>query len=114
MADINNDGKLDIVGMLIHNYGYMPLGKTSVFWMEYIGNEPGRDNWTTHVIKWSDGSFTAKGFQGEKWDHCRFEDVDRGGDLDIVGNCEEHYESVSRKQRKTLVGVVWFENKIVP
>jgi hypothetical protein len=114
MADINNDGKMDIVGMLIHNYGYMPSGKTSVFWMEYSGNEPGTDNWTTHVIKWSDPLFSGKPFQGEKWDHCRFDDVDKDGDLDIVGNCEEHYKFVSGKQKQTLVGVVWFENKLVP
>ncbi len=114
MVDLNNDGKMDLVGMLIHDYGYMPSGKTSVFWMEYSGDGPGTDNWTTHVIKWSDPVFSGRAYQGEKWDHCRFDDVDKDGDLDIVGNCEEHYKFVSGKQKQTLVGVVWFENKLVP
>jgi len=82
--------------------------------MEYSGNKPGKDNWTTHVIKWSDPIFSGKRFQGEKWDHCRFDDVDKDGDLDIVGNCEEHYKFVPGKQNQTLVGVVWFENKLFP
>jgi len=106
IADLNGDGKPDIVGMLIHDIGFLPAGKASVFWMEYAGDEPAADNWTTHVIKWSDHSETLSRGRGEKWDHIRFEDVDRDGDLDIVANCEEHYD----KDRKTIVGVVWFEN----
>ena len=76
--------------------------------MEYTGETPKADNWITHVIKWSDGFFSGKENQGEKWDHCRFVDLDRDGDLDIIGNCEEYYD----KDRNTLLGVVWFENTI--
>ena len=108
IADLNGDGQLDIVGMLIHNFGDLPEGMASVFWMEYTGDEPTADNWVTHVIKWSNGSQTGRNFRGEKWDHLRFLDMDRDGDLDIVGNCEEHYDS----RRRTLVGVVWFENRL--
>tara|TARA_Y100000588_G_scaffold388887_1_gene490195 strand:+ start:7054 stop:8304 length:1251 start_codon:yes stop_codon:yes gene_type:complete len=112
LVDIDHDGKLDIVGMTIHNYGYTPLGKASVFWMQYEGDEPGVDNWITRVIKWSDGFFSPQAWNGEKWDHMRFVDVDRDGDLDIVGNCEEYYIR-DNNNRRTQVGVVWFENPIL-
>jgi hypothetical protein len=90
IVDLNGDGKLDIVGMLIHNWGYTAPDKAMVFWMEYTGEAPGADNWETHVIKWSDGYSTGGAFNGEKWDHCRFVDLDRDGDLYIIGNCEEY------------------------
>ena len=109
LVDINNDGKLDIVGMTIHNYGYTPKDKASVFWMEYQGETPGTDNWVTHVIKHSDGIFSGRRFQGEKWDHMRFVDFDEDGDLDILGNCEEYYDN----DRNTILGVVWFENPTI-
>ena len=110
LADINGDGRLDIVGMLIHDEtGNLPAEKASVFWMEWRGEKPLADNWITHVVKWSDGVNTGKKYQGEKWDHCRFTDMDADGDMDIVGNCEEHYTG-ERSNRTTIVGVVWFEN----
>lgn len=109
LADLNNDGKLDIVGMTIHNYGYTPRDIASVFWMEYEGDTPGADNWDTHVIKYSDGVFSGYRFQGEKWDHMRFIDLDEDGDLDILGNCEEYYDP----DRNTILGVVWFENPTI-
>lgn len=109
LADINNDGKLDIVGMTIHNYGYTPRDKASVFWMEYEGDAPGTDNWITHTIKNSDGVFSGYRFAGEKWDHMRFIDLDEDGDLDILGNCEEYYDP----ERNTILGVVWFENPTI-
>jgi hypothetical protein len=108
IKDINGDGKQDILGMTIHNYGYTPKGKATVFWMEYTGEKPGSDNWETHPIKWSEGFFSGRTYQGEKWDHCRFVDLDRDGDLDIIGNCEEYYNM----DRNTILGVVWFENRL--
>ena len=113
LVDLDQDGKLDIVGMTIHNHGYTPIGKASVFWMQYQGDEPGVDNWITRVIKWSDGFFDYSGYsgRGEKWDHMRFVDVDRDGDLDIVANCEEYY--LTSENRRTLLGVVWFENPML-
>lgn len=109
LVDINNDGKLDIVGMTIHNYGYTPQDKASVFWMEFEGDTPGTNNWITHPIKYSDGVFSGYRFQGEKWDHMRFIDLDEDGDLDILGNCEEYYDP----DRNTIIGVVWFENPTI-
>ena len=118
LADINGDGRLDIIGMLIHDEkGNLTADKASVFWMEYTGDEPKADNWITHVIKWSDGSNTGRKFMGEKWDHCRFMDVDdeRCPDhktcIDRVGKCEEHYR-IEGGKRITIIGVVWFENRL--
>ena len=108
MADLNGDGKMDLVGMLIHDpKGKLPTTKAAVYLMTYEGTRPTADNWTTHVIKWGDGASGGRMFKGEKWDHCRFVDIDRDGDLDIFGNCEEHYN----EKRETVIGVVWFENK---
>ena len=112
VVDLNGDGKLDIVGMTIHNYGYTPIGKASVFWMEYLDDRPDTKNWQTHVIKWSDGIFSGTSWQGEKWDHMRFVDLDEDGDLDIIANCEEYYEIVNGNP-KTHLGVVWFENPTI-
>jgi hypothetical protein len=112
VVDLDGNGRLEIVGMTIHNYGYTPFGKASVFWMEYLGEKPGINNWQTHVIKWSDGIFSGSNGIGEKWDHMRFVDLDGDGDLDIIANCEEYYEIVEG-ERKTLLGVVWFENPTI-
>jgi hypothetical protein len=109
MADLDGDGKMDLVGMLIYGKGLNPPpDKASVYWMSYSGTKPTADNWTTHVIKWGDGG-TAGGWRGEKWDNIRFGDIDGDGDLDIVGNCEEHHDA----QKKTIIGVVWFENPTI-
>jgi hypothetical protein len=98
---------MDLVGMLIHDFnGKLPADKAAVYLMTYAGNRPAADNWSTQVIKWGDGVDGQRKFRGEKWDHCRFTDVDGDGDIDIVGNCEEHYDA----RRKTIIGVVWFEN----
>ena len=103
IADLDEDGKPEVIGMLIHYYGTIPETKASVF-----GMTPGEEEWGFEVIKMADGSYFDRTSQGEKWDHMRFADVDRDGDLDIVGNCEEHYS----EGRKTIVGVVWFENPL--
>lgn len=109
--DVNQDGKLDIVGMLIHNDGKLPADKASVFWLEFTGEKPTADNWTFHAIKMGDGANTYHQWIGEKWDHCLFSDVDRDGDMDIVGNVEEHYRPVGGKN-ESVFSVVWFENPL--
>lgn len=110
-ADLNGDGRIDIVGALIHNDGNLPKDKASVFWMEYVGDKPGKE-WRTSVIKWSDGANTRRQWVGEKWDHLLFDDVDRDGDLDIVGNVEEHYFRDADGKTKSHFSVVWFENPL--
>lgn len=111
LIDLNQDGRLDVVGMLIPLDGVLPKEKASVFWMEYEGDKPGKDNWKTHAIKWADGSNTRSHARGEKWDHCRFADVDGDGDMDIVANAEEHFENVDGKN-KPIFAIIWFENPL--
>ncbi len=99
-ADLNGDGRKEIISGLIHNDGHFPAEKAAIIAMSRFGRgvEPG--NWACDVIKWSDG-FAGRGrFDGEKWDNFFFDDVDRDGDLDIVANCEEYKK----------LGVEWFEN----
>lgn len=107
IGDVNNDSRPDIVGMLIHRDGSLPTDKAAVFWMENSGN-PLNGSWQTHVIKWGDG-FTGFGaLNGEKWDQCLLQDVDRDGDLDVVANCEEF-----NVLGFVYIAVVWFENPLV-
>jgi hypothetical protein len=111
LVDLDGNGRLDVVGALIHDEkGALPAGKAAVFVMSFSGAAPTTDNWTTRVIKWSDGADTGQKFRGEKWDTLDFADIDGDGDLDIIANAEEHYDL----QRRTIVGVVWFENPARP
>jgi len=108
IGDINNDTKPDILGMLIHHDGFLPIYKASVFWMEYSGADALTSEWQTHVIKWGDGFIGIGMYNGEKWDQCLFEDVDRDGDIDIVSNCEEFHTLGF-----VFISVVWFENPMI-
>jgi len=108
IGDINNDAKPDILGMLIHQDGDLPITKASVFWMEYSGSDPLTAEWDTHVIKWGDGFIGIGMYNGEKWDQCSFEDVDLDGDMDIVANCEEFHTLGF-----VFISVVWFENPLI-
>ena len=94
--------------MLIHQDGDLPITKASVFWMEYSGSDPLTAEWDTHVIKWGDGFIGIGMYNGEKWDQCLFEDVDRDGDIDIVANCEEFHTLGF-----VFISVVWFENPLI-
>ena len=108
IGDINNDTKPDILGMLIHYDGSLPIDKAAVFWMEFSGADPLSANWQTHVIKWGDGFIGIGMYNGEKWDQCMLEDIDRDGDIDIVANCEEFHTLGF-----VFISVVWFENPTI-
>lgn len=100
LADLNNDGLIDIIGGLIHKNGILPRSKSSVFWMENKGD----GTWETHTIKFSEGFIGLMEFNGEKWDLCLVADLDGDGDLDIIANCEEY------NRLHNIISVVWFEN----
>ncbi|UCD00712.1 MAG: VCBS repeat-containing protein [Promethearchaeota archaeon] len=108
IGDINDDKKPDILGMLIHYDGLLPISKAAVFWMEFSGVDALSANWQTHVIKWGDGFIGIGMYNGEKWDQCMFIDIDRDGDIDIVANCEEFHTLGF-----VFISVVWFENPTI-
>jgi hypothetical protein len=119
VVDLNGDGRLDLVGLLIHEERALPGDKAAAFWMEYQDVEPRADNWTTHVIKWGAGRLMRLPMFGEKWDQISFADVDQDGDLDIVANCEEWWVDEgeyrffwNRLLDPISVSVVWFENRL--
>jgi hypothetical protein len=100
IADLNGDGRREIISGLIHHDGLFPRDKAAIVVIDCVGDPLNARHWRFKTIKWSDG-FRGRGrFDGEKWDNFFFDDVDRDGDLDIVANCEEY---------KNL-GVEWFEN----
>lgn len=103
VADLNQDGKMDIIGALIHKNGVLPGDYAAVFWMEQ-----GENRWITHVIKWGDNFRGFGTFNGEKWDQLIPSDVDSDGDLDLVANVEEY------NRLRSILAVVWFENPYIP
>ena len=99
-ADLDGDGREEIVIGLIHKDGTFPKEKAALAALRYTGDAPAADNWQVEVIKWSDGFNKGSKWHGEKWDNMLFKDLDADGDLDIVANCEEY----------GVLGVEWFEN----
>lgn len=118
IVDLNEDGRLDLVGMLVHEDRIIPQDFAAAFWMEWHGDAPDESNWTTHVIKWGSGQTMLLPTLGEKWDGVQFDDVDRDGDIDIVANCEEWWENGGQvvpfweSPGLSTMAVVWFENRM--
>lgn len=99
LADLNNEGRLDIVGAAIHRDGQLPQDVAALWWLEQ-----GPLGWVPHVIKWGSGFLGLGPFNGEKWDQLIVLDVDQDGWKDIVANVEEF------NRLRAILAVVWFEN----
>jgi hypothetical protein len=120
LADVDRDGDLDVVGMLIHDGGDLPADKASVFVLLNEGEPFAGDGWRLLPVKWGpDVTMLIPGF-GEKWDQADVVDVDGDGDLDIVANCEEWWVEDQGEVTPffapglatSSVAVVWFENRL--
>lgn len=120
LADIDRDGDLDIVAMLIHEDNVLPPDKASVFVLLNEGAPWSASGWRFLPVSWGSGTtMRVPGF-GEKWDQADISDVDGDGDLDIVANCEEWWAEPQGEVSwfftpglaTSSVAVVWFENRL--
>lgn len=119
IADMNDDGRPDLVGMLTHDDGVLPVGKASVYWLSFDGGRLSADDLRVHAIKWSPGRVSDTTLFGEKWDQVDIRDIDGDGDPDIVANDEEWMQEpdgefglYSARTEGETVAVVWFENTL--
>jgi hypothetical protein len=120
LADLDRDGDLDVVGMLVHQDGDLPADRAAVFVLLNEGQPFRADGWRLLPVKWGSGTtMLIPGF-GEKWDQVDVTDVDGDGDLDVVANCEEWWVEPKGEVAPfpteglatTAVAVVWFENRM--
>ena len=90
IADVNNDGKKDIVASFVD--AFVPL--LGVVWFENTGN-PYTPHWPTHNVS---------GPAGDKFDMVHLVDLDGDGDLDMI-TTEENTDNALYG-----LGLVWYRN----
>jgi FG-GAP-like repeat len=120
LADLDGDGRLDVLGMLTHRDGELPAAKASVWWMGYRGDPRRADAWQTHVIQWGPGRTMWLRELGESWDQADVADVDGDGDLDVVADQGSWWALPGFEARPfywkhthpSSVSVVWLENRL--
>lgn len=100
VADLNGDGRPDIVGAAIHRDGRLPKNVAALWW---LAQTP--EGWVPHGIKWGSGFLGLGTFNGEKWDNLVLVDANGDGRMDIVANVEE------MNRIRSILAVVWFENQ---
>ncbi|MHC4995071.1 MAG: FG-GAP repeat domain-containing protein [Planctomycetota bacterium] len=89
VADIDLDGRLDLVHTTNTNVRKEDKAKVAVAWMSYQGSADSA-RWTSHAISPPGGA---------KYDLIQLVDLDADGDLDLMC-CEENAQ----------LGVFWYEN----
>jgi len=92
IADMNSDGKPDIVYTAEHAEGDLE----GVFWLSY-NNQPTNPTWEWHKIS---------GPVGVKFDRMELIDLDGDGDLDVL-TTEENFGEDSKG-----LGIIWYENPL--
>lgn len=96
-ADVNNDGKLDIIAQGGY-YGYSTVN--SIFWYENLGN---KEFGSKTLITSFTGDQSAH--SGNYWGRCSFADFDGDGDQDIVWSAYKPWNQEG-------VGLHWQENQL--
>ena len=83
------------------------------FWFE-LQVDGLADQWDFHPVRCRNGYNSNKGQVGEKWDQILLKDVDQNGNLNEIGNDEEHYTRNSLKDElpQAYLTVAWFENPL--
>jgi hypothetical protein len=120
VADLDGDGRLEVIGFLSHENSAVPTDKASVFRMIPPKGRLTARGWTIDVIAWGPGATMQTPTFGSKWDQADVTDVDGDGDLDIVANNEEWWVNPAGEQASfddprsdpASVSVVWFENRL--
>ena len=95
VADIDLDGRLDVVISCEHAY----KGRVGVFWMSY-DESPTEPQWAMHSISGSDGYI---------FDLIQLADLDGDRDMDVI-TLEEKGPYLARGYQGKELGVVWYEN----
>lgn len=118
VADLDDDGRLDLVGLTSQSGNVLPGDRAAAFWMSYAGDTPRADNWTTQVIKWGSGRTMDTPDSGETWTDLELADLDADGDLDMVATCESWLlagsvrEFTASRADAATAAVRWFENRL--
>jgi len=84
-ADLNGDGRLDLVGALIHNDGNLPKTKLRCFGWRTTAARLRRGKSRDQVLRRCEH---ARPVDRREMDHLIPLDVDGDGDIDLLGNVE--------------------------
>ena len=120
VADLDGDGRNEVIGFLSHENSDVPTTTASVFRMIPPADGLASDGWRTEVVAWGPGVTMQAAVLGSKWDQAQTTDVDGDGDLDIVANNEEWWANTAGEYAMfddpasdpSSVSVVWFENRL--
>jgi hypothetical protein len=121
VADLDGDGRDEVIGFLSHENSVVPTTTASIFRMIPPEGALGPDGWTLAPVLWGPGGTMQAVQFGSKWDQADVTDVDGDGDLDIVANNEEWWLTPAgelasfddpARVPSSSVSVVWLENRL--